>query len=90
MLMAALLLAVAQQDSRNVKYLGVRPGRAAKLIPLIVSEARAFVASVGFEEWCEQLNLSLFEYRTMEPLKALIGFNNLTSDDFMAVREENA
>lgn len=77
MLLAAVLLAVAQQDAKNVKYMGVRAGRMARISQMIAEEATLFVLSEAFEEMCEQIDIDWQVMREMNPATALDAYNKL-------------
>jgi len=77
MLLAAVLLAVAHQDAKNVKYLGVRAYRMKRISELIADEARRFVSSSAFREMCEQIDVEADVLRAMSPAMALDSYNKL-------------
>jgi len=82
MIMAALLLSVAQQDTKNVKWLGVRPSQVERISEAIADEALLFVASDGFEEMCELVDVEADKLRDMEPKQALDVYEKLTHDNW--------
>lgn len=80
LILSAVLLAVAQQDHQNVRWLGVRPNRVEFLSRLIAEEACIFVASVAFDEMCEMIDHNADVFRSMKPADALLSYQKLTSD----------
>jgi hypothetical protein len=82
MILAAALLAVAQQDWQLVKWLGVRPSKVEQLSRAIASEALLFVASDAFEEMCDTIDIEVERLREMHPEVALNGYQKLTSDSW--------
>jgi hypothetical protein len=80
LILSAVLLAVAQQDSGNVRWLGVRPSMVEGLSRAIAKEARGFVGSIDFDEMCDMANVSPDAMRQMDPKKALEAYQRLTSD----------
>jgi hypothetical protein len=77
MLLASVLLAVAQQDSKNVKWLNVRPSRMARISEAIAEESRMHVASEGFEETCSMIDIDAEVLRELSPDKALELYNRV-------------
>jgi len=79
LILAAALLAVAQQEAKNVKWLGVRPSAVQRISEAIADEARVFVASQGFVKMCEQIDIEADRLREMTPDAALEAYDRLTS-----------
>lgn len=71
MLLASVLLAVAQQDVKNVRWLNVRPSRMARISEVIAEESRLYVASDGFAEMCAVIDIDAEVLRELDPDKAL-------------------
>lgn len=88
MWLAVLLLAVAQQDSRFVRWLGLPKKQASRKRVTIEAEARRYVASRQFEESCERINIEPDRLRKLGPEKAFDAFQKLTSDDFDVIGVE--
>lgn len=82
MIMAAVLLAVAQQDPKNVKWLGVRPSQVEVLSRAIAFEAFQFVASKDFDEMCKVIDVEADTLRKMDPKRALELYETLTHDNW--------
>lgn len=82
LILSAALLAVAQQDQELVKLAGVRPSRSIKLRAAISSEAALFVASDGFDEMMDQIDIEADRLRRMSPKQALDAYTRLTSDNW--------
>lgn len=82
MLLASVLLAVAQQDSKNVKWLNVKPSRMARISEAIAAESRAHVASEGFDEVCEMVGVDAAELRKTDPDKALEAYDRVMARDW--------
>lgn len=88
MWLAVLLLAVAQQHPRYVRWLGL-PAQQAKIKrSLITTEARWYVESRKFAEACERINIEPDRLRKLGPKRAFDAFQKLTSDDFDAIEVE--
>lgn len=82
MIMAAILLSVAQQKASNVKWLGVSPSKVEHLSEVIAEEARLFVASDGFVEMCEAVGTSAQFMREKNPDQALKLYKIIMSDSW--------
>ena len=80
LILAAALLAVAQQDQELVKLAGVRPSRSIKLRAAISSEAALFVASSGFDEMAESMDVEPERLRRLTPKQAMEAYERITSD----------
>jgi hypothetical protein len=80
MIMAALLLSIAQQRAENVQWLGVSPSKVKVLSDEIAYEARLFVNSEAFDEMCEAVDLPAQAMWEMDPDEALKAYKKLTSD----------
>jgi hypothetical protein len=83
MLLASVLLAVAQQDAKNVKWLNVRPSRMTRISEAIAEESRAHVASEGFEEVCQVIDLDAEVMRELSPDKALEAYNRVVEGKYL-------
>lgn len=77
LLLASVLLAVAQQDSKNVKWVNVRPSRMARISEAIAEESRLYVASDGFVEMCAVIDIEAEVMRELSPDKALELYNRV-------------
>jgi hypothetical protein len=79
-LLAALFLSLAERDAANVKVKNREPRRTARLKNRIAEQAREFVASEGFDEWCEQLHLTPSVLRRLDPSRANIGYLRIVAN----------
>lgn len=77
MLLAAVLLAVAQQEARNVKWMNVRPNRMVRISEAIAEESRLYVAGEAFAEMCEVIDIDAEVMRGLDPNKALEAYNRV-------------
>jgi hypothetical protein len=83
LILAAALLAVAQQEAKNVKWLGIsNRAHVASVSRIIADEARGFVASEGFEEMCESIEIEPERLRGLTPDAALVAYERITSKDW--------
>lgn len=80
LLLASVLLAVAQQNAKNVKWLNARPSRMARISEQIAAESRLYVASAGFEETCQMIDLDPEVLRELSSDKALELYERVRSD----------
>lgn len=83
MLLASVLLAVAQQDSKNVKWLNVRPSRMARISEVIAEESRLYVASESFAEMCEVIGVDVESLRATDPDKALAAYTTVVEGNYI-------
>jgi hypothetical protein len=81
MLLAAVLLAVAQQDAKNVKWLNVRPSRVERISEAIAEESRDYVASDAFAEMCKHVDADPEVMRELNPDKALEAYNRVCANE---------
>jgi hypothetical protein len=77
MLLASVLLAVAQQDAKNVKWVNVRPSRMARISEAIAEESRLYVASESFADMCDVIGVDAESLRATDPAKALAAYNTV-------------
>lgn len=77
LLLASVLLAVAQQDSKNVKWVNVRPSRMARISEAIAEESRLYVASESFAEMCDVIEVDATVMRELSSDKALEAYNRM-------------
>lgn len=83
MILAAALLAVAQQEAKNVRWLGIsNRAHVADVSRIIADEARGFVASAGFDEMCENIDVEPARLRSLTPDAALVAYERITSKDW--------
>lgn len=83
LLLASVLLAVAQQDSKNVKWVNVRPSRMARISEAIAEESRLYVASESFAEMCDVIGVDADNLRTTDPDKALAAYNTVVEGKYI-------
>lgn len=76
-LLAGLFLALAEQDAQHVKVKNREPRRTQRLKNRIAEQAREYVASQGFKELCEVLNLTPEKIRCLDPQRANVGYLRL-------------
>ena len=77
-MLSVLLLGVAQQDPKQIKWLDSKDLRKAR--PLISTEAWAFVHSHAFDLMCRSINIKTETLRELQPSQAMKLFELITSD----------
>jgi hypothetical protein len=80
LLLASVLLAVAQQEAKNVKWLNVRPERMKRISEAIAAESRLYVASDGFVEMCRVIDVDPEVMRELSPEFALDAYNRVVAN----------
>lgn len=81
MLLASVLLAVAQQNAKNVRWLNVRPSRMERISDAIAEESRRYVASDGFSEMCAVIDIDAEVMRELEPDRALELYSRVVANE---------
>jgi len=85
MLLAAILLSLAQRDVANVRWLGVSPSKVKHLSEVISEESKRFVSSAAFVEMCEVVEVDAKKMREMTPQQAMESYTKITSDDWSRI-----
>lgn len=83
LLLASVLLAVAQQEAKNVKWINTRPSRMERISEAIAEESRLYVASESFADMCDVIGVDAERLRTTDPDKALAAYNTVVEGKYV-------